>query len=97
MRKGYIYDKLQNTNVANIRRALKAAPEIQNFTLDESAWVVVVESTRNVDDLVKYAVEDIGKGKLRTKLRKSDMKYIENYLGRKLSKNPPPGWAVEPY
>lgn len=97
MRKGYIFDNLKSTNVSNIRRALKAAQEIKQFSLDESAWVIIVESERNVDDLVRYAVEDIGKGKLRTKLRKNDMKYIENYLGRKLTKNPPPGWSVETY
>lgn len=97
MVKGYIIDIVKGTEVSKIRKALSTSPEIKSFTFDESSWVLIVESQRNVDNLVMYAVENIGKGILRTKLSKRDLKMVQNHVARKLNQSLPRGWEVNDY
>ena len=91
MIKGYIIDISAKTDIQKIRKALRATSEIKSFTLDESGWVLIVDSIRNVDSLITYAVEEIGFGKVRTKLSKRDLDIIRSkrYI--------PPGWEIENY
>lgn len=97
MTKGYIIDMIKGTDVRKITAALRATPEIKKFVLDENAWLLIVESERNVDTLVRYAVENIGKSTLRTRLSKRELKMVQDHLGRRLTQNPPKGWEVSNY
>jgi len=97
MIKGYIIDLVKGSSVDKITKALSASPEIKTFTLDESSWVLMIESDRNVDNLVEYAIEEVGKAKVRIKLNKRDLKMIKSYVARRLKQSAPSGWELHDY
>lgn len=81
MKKGYIIDKLTEEKKEIILRGLRGAEGIQSAAIDVAGGMIVIESKKDVSKAVEFVVNELANAKLRTEMKKKDLREFENRIG----------------
>lgn len=80
MIKGYIIEGLSREKKKMILNGLRGATGIKSAAVDVAGGMLVVESKKDLFGVVKFAVENIGKCKLRTEMKQRDLRESMNRI-----------------